>query len=118
MTLQTKFLATEDLLFERDALHGLVDTLWKDYVLNRDGVYKIMSDALGKPNVHISDMTTEEMAKVVDVVQPMVARHLKRICHCCKNGYKSTLGLYRCALTGNFSLTYREECHALSGDNV
>ena len=117
MSRKTDFQTTETLLFERDALHGLVDTLWKDNVLNRTGVYHILSETLGKPDVHISDMSSEEMQKVVERMQPMVAKHLNRICHCCKHGYKSTLGLYRCGLTGNFSLTWKEPCNALAGDD-
>ena len=118
MTLKTKFLSTEHLLFEREALHGLVDTLWKDHILTRDAVYAIMSETLGKPDVHISDMTSEEMRLIVEKMQPMVAKHLNRICHCCKHGYKSTLGLYCCGIIGRLSLTWKEKCNALTGDYI
>lgn len=114
MSIKTNFLSTEVLLFEREALHGLVDTLWKDNVLTRDAVYAIMSETLGREDVHISDMTSEEMEKIVQKMQPMVAKHLNRICHCCKHGYKHSLGLYMCDLTGNFSLTYKEPCNAIA----
>ena len=66
MSRKTDFQTTETLLFERDALHGLVDTLWKDNVLNRTGVYHILSETLGKPDVHISDMSSEEMRKLAE----------------------------------------------------
>ena len=118
MTLKTKFLATENTRWERDALHGLVDTLWRDNVLTRDAVYQMMSEITGKENVHIRDMYSDDMKKVVEKMQPIVAKHLKRICHCCKRGYKSTLGLYRCSLSGDFSLTYRGECNAFACDDV
>lgn len=118
VTQKTSFLATENLLYEREALHGLVDTLWKTGCVNCTCVYEMMSEATGKPNIHISDMTSEDMAKVVQKIQPMVAKHLNRICHCCKHGYKSTLGLYRCDFTGHFSLTNEEECNAFAGNDL
>ena len=94
-----------------------MDTLWQDGVLNRNGVYHIMAETLGKDSVHISDMTTEEMKQIVQKMQPMVAKHLNRICHCCKHGYPSTLGLYVCECTGKFSLTNKEPCNAFAGDD-
>ena len=118
MSQKTNFQTTPRLLFEREALHGLVDTLWQDGVLNRKGVYAIMAETLQKDEVHISDMTTEEMEKIVQRMQPMVAKHLNRICHCCKLGYPSTLGLYVCSYTGKFSLTNKEPCNAFAGDDV
>ena len=117
MSQKTNFRTTPHLLFEREALHGLVDTLWQDGVLNRNGVYQIMAETLGKDSVHISDMTTEEMKQIVQKMQPMVAKHLNRICHCCKHGYPSTLGLYVCECTGKFSLTNKEPCNAFAGDD-
>ena len=117
MSQKTGFRTTPNLLFEREALHGLVDTLWQDGILTRTGVYQIMAEILGEESVHISDMTTEEMEKVVQKMQPMVAKHLNRICHCCKHGYKHTLGLYMCELTGKFSLTNKEPCNAFAGDD-
>ena len=119
MSQKTNFQATENLAFEREALHGLVDTLWKTGYVSRDVLYQMMADALGsKEIVHISDMSTEDMENVVRKIQPIVARHLGRICHCCKHGYKSALGLYRCGITGNFSLTNEEECNAFACDDI
>lgn len=119
MSQKTNFQATEHLAFEREALHGLVDTLWKTGYVSRDVVYQMMADALGsKEIVHISDMSSDDMRKVVKKIQPVVARHLGRICHCCKHGYESTLGLYTCGITGRFSLTNEEECLAFARDDL
>lgn len=118
MSRKTNFRTTSSLLFEREALHGLVDTLWQDGVLNRKGVYALMAETLQKDEVHISDMSTEEMEKIVQRMQPMVAKHLNRICHCCKHGYKGALGLYICECTGKFSLTNKEPCNAFAGDDL
>ena len=117
MSKQTHFQATPILLSEREALHGLVDTLWKRMALTRNEVYQEMGRILGKPEVHISDMSEDEMRKVVTDMQPKVAKCLQRNCFDCKHGYPSTIGLYRCGYSGEFSLTYKEEdCCAVTGD--
>ena len=118
MSLATKFYSTEVLSFEREMLHKMIDTLWKNGCMSRDDVYLAMSDLLKKPNVHISDMTTEEMEKVVKAFQPLVARNLKRICFCCKHGYKGALGIYWCEIPGKISMTSEESCHAFATDDI
>ena len=117
MSQKTHFQATPTLLFEREALHGLVDTLWKRMVLTRNEVYEEMGLILGRKDVHISDMSEDDMRKVVKVMQPKVANCLHMNCLNCEHGYPSTIGLYRCGYCGSFSLTYKEDgCCAITGN--
>lgn len=118
MSKQTHFQATQNLLSDREALHNLVDTAWRRKALTRGEIYAMMGHLLDKDEVHISDMTEDEMRKIVEWFQPYVAHMLGRICHCCKHGYKSSLGLYRCELTGRPSITDKEDCDAFASDEL
>ena len=90
----TKFHVTEALLLERAKLHGLVDYFWKVLPNTRDEVYQMISASLSVPDIHISDMTTEQIREVAKTFQEKL--YLFAPCANCKNSRFTDYGMYLC----------------------
>jgi hypothetical protein len=90
----TKFHTTEALLLERAQLHRLVDYFWKVLPNTRDAVYKEMATSLSVPEIHISDMDTEQIKVVAEGFQSKLDGFAP--CAECRYGHLTSYGLWKC----------------------
>ena len=90
----TKFHATEALLLERAELHKLVDFFWQHLPYTRDEVYQIISTSLSVPNIHISDMTTEQIREVATTFHQKLSEFAP--CSICRHARLTDYGIYAC----------------------
>lgn len=90
----TKFHTTEALLLERAQLHRLVDYFWQVLPNTRDEIYREMAASLSVPEIHISDMDTDQIKVVAEVFQAKLAELAP--CAECRYGHLTSYGLWKC----------------------
>ena len=90
----TKFHTTEALLLERAQLHRLVDYFWQVLPNTRDEIYREMAASLSVPEIHISDMDTDQIKVVAEVFQAKLAGLAP--CADCRYGHLTSYGLWKC----------------------
>lgn len=61
--------ADEETRRARSAAHAAFDPLWRRGGMTRREAYRWLADAMGKPVVHIGDMTAVEARRVVEIVK-------------------------------------------------
>lgn len=103
MSEKTRFQGTEKDLFERGQLHLLVDFFWKNMDYKRTQVYDLMAKVLHSPEpVHISDMGHDQMKKVAEAFQAILAANGVAPCRNCEYaGEATSLGLFPCTHKGS-----------------
>ena len=94
MSKVTRFHTTEALLLERAQLHQLVDYFWQVLPNTRDEIYKEMATSLSVPEIHISDMTTDQIKVVAEGFQSKLAELAP--CAECRYGHLTNYGLWKC----------------------
>ena len=94
MSVSTNFHTTENLLLERKKLHELVDYFWQKMPYTRDAIYARISDLLGVPHAHISDMTTEQIKAVATSFQESLEEVAP--CSSCLYRLSTTYGITYC----------------------
>ena len=94
MSEATKFHVTEALLLERAALHRLVDYFWKVLPHTRDEIYKEMAASLSVPEIHISDMTSEQIKEIARTFQEKLSCYAP--CRDCAHARETSYGMYAC----------------------
>ena len=90
----TRFHVTEALLLERAELHQLVDYFWKVLPHTRDEIYKEIAASLSVPDIHISDMTTEQIEEVATTFHAKLWPYAP--CKDCAYSHLTSYGIYRC----------------------
>ena len=90
----TRFHATEALLLERAELHRLVDFFWQYLPYTRDEVYQMISTSLSVPDIHISDMSSEQIREVATTFHQKLSEYAP--CQSCKHARLTGYGIYVC----------------------
>lgn len=112
MSLVTKFKVTEALLYDRQAVHELVDIFWKCGIMTRDEVYLEIAAILNTDIVpHISDLGHEDIYKVASAFFDKLALLDYAPCASCQHsdGFTSIGIPYCSALGGAFCSMCKDE---------